>query len=44
MLPFEFDSEVETETDAVEEALDAFARAHCEFDYLKPMECEYDVA
>ena len=44
MLPFEFDAEAETEAEAVEEALDAFASAHCEFDYLKPMECEYEVA
>ena len=44
MLPFEFNARAETEEDAVAEALDAFSTTHCEFDYLKPLECEYEVA
>ena len=44
VLPFEFDAKAETEKDAVEEALDAFTTSHCELDYLKPLECEYEVA
>ena len=44
MLPFEFDAKAETEKEAAEEALDAFTNSHCELDYLKPLECEYEVA
>jgi len=43
MLPFEYEAEADGETEAVEEALEAFGAKHCEFDYLKPAKCEYEV-
>ncbi len=43
ILPFDYVSESDDEDEAVDEALDAFAEEHCQYDYLKPTDCDYEV-
>ena len=42
-LPFEFETTAANESEAVDEALQAYSEAHCEFELLKPVRCEYEV-
>ena len=42
-LPFEYEAATAEESEAVDEAIQAYAEQHCEFELLKPIGCEYEI-